>query len=189
MSLFLFKPHVEGPEGNITTPDIVIDRMFIGSTPMPLTVLTTELYHQAEPGGQASSTYALTALGGGALISPVVQLSTGSIVLARKAWRLKNLSGHLDAVALNESSLVELGRPSELISANGGSEEVLPRGFLVICENSVPGDRATLSDGRLGRSLDHQVVLEDVTADRWDGRRPNPRYSVGPTKREIPHFI
>ena len=54
MSLFLYKPHVEGPEGNVTTPDIVIDRVFVGSTPTPLTVLTTELYHQAEPGGQSS---------------------------------------------------------------------------------------------------------------------------------------
>ena len=189
MSLFLYKPHVEGPEGNITTPDIVIDRVFVGSTPAPLTVLTTELYHQAEPGGQAGSTYALTALGGGALISPVVRLASGSIVLARKAWRLKNLGGHLDAVALNGKSLDEVSLPSELISENGGSGEVLPRGFLVVCENAVPGDRATLSDSRLGRSLDHRVVLEDITADRWEGRRPDPRYSVGPTKRDVPHFI
>ena len=189
MSLFLYKPHVEGPEGNITTPDIVIDRMFVGSTPTPLTVLTTELYHQAEQDEQARSTYALTALGGGALISPAVQLASGSIVLARKAWRLKNLGGHFDAVALNGKSLDEIGLPSELISANGGSGDALPRGFLVVCENAVPGDRATLSDSRLGRSLDHQVVLEDITADRWDGRRPNSRYSVGPTKREVPHFI
>lgn len=189
MSLFLYKPHVEGPDGKITTPDIVIDRMFVGGAPTPLTVLTTELYHQAEPGEQASSTYALTALGGGALISPVVRLASGSIVPARKAWRLRNLSGHLDAVALNGRSLDEVGLPSELISENGGSGDVLPRGFLVICGNSVPGDRATLSDGELGRSLDHRVVLEDVTADRWDGRRPDPRYSVGPTKRDVPHFI
>jgi len=189
MSLFLYKPHVEGPEGNITTPDIVIDRVFVGATPTPLTVLTTELYHQAAAGEQARSTYALTALGGGALISPAVQLASGSIVLARKAWRLKNLDGHLDAVALNGKSLNETGLPSELISMNGGSGDALPRGFLVVCENAVPGERATLSDSRLGRSLDHQVVLEDVTADRWDGRRPNSRYSVGPTKREVPHFI
>ena len=189
MSLFLYKPHVEGPEGNITTPDIVIDRVFVGGTPTPLTVLTTELYHQVEQGEEANSRYALTALGGGALISPAVRLASGSIVLARKAWRLKNLAGHLDAVALNGQSLGEVGLPSELISENGGSGEVLPRGFLVVCENAVPGNRATLWDGKLGRSLDHQVVLEDVTADRWGGRRPDPRYSVGPTKREVPHFI
>lgn len=189
MPLFLYKPHVEGPEGNITTPDIVIDRVFVGSTPTPLTVLTTELYHQAAQGGEADSRYALTALGGGALISPAVRLASGSIVLARKAWRLRNLAGHLDAVALNGKSLDEFGLPSALISAVGGSGEILPRGFLAVCENAAPGNRATLSDSKLGRSLDHRVVLEDVAADRWDGRRPDPRYSVGPTKREVPHFI
>ncbi len=189
MSLFLYKPHVEGPDGNITTPDIVIDRVFVGGTPTPLTVLTTELYHQVAQGEEADSRYALTALGGGALISPAVRLASGSIVLARKAWRLKNLVGHLDAVALNGKSLNEVGLPSELISGNGGSGEVLPRGFLVVCDSAVPGNRATLSDDKLGRLLDHGVVLEDVAADRWDGRRPDPRYSVGPTKREVPHFI
>ncbi|SVA28336.1 uncharacterized protein METZ01_LOCUS81190, partial [marine metagenome] len=46
MAIFLFQPHVAGPQGNITTPDVAIDRVFVNGTPKPLNDLTSEICHQ-----------------------------------------------------------------------------------------------------------------------------------------------
>ncbi len=53
----------------------------------------------------AVAAYAVTALGGGTLLSPTIYLSSGRLVVARKAWRLKNLDGHIGDVMLNGEAL------------------------------------------------------------------------------------
>ena len=188
MALFLFKPHVIGPENNITTPDIIIDRLFVDGLFKPLGNLTSELAHQVVDGEQIVAAYAVTALGGGALISPALCFSD-TVVVARNAWRLNNLDGHIDSVTLNGTDLSDLTLPSAMIEAAGGTSDTLPRGFMLICRGASLENRAELADGTLGRNLSHKLILTDVNEDRWGDVRPKPRYSIGPTQKEIPHFI
>lgn len=188
MALFLFKPHVTGPEGNITSPDVVIDRLFVNGDVRPLGFLTSELAHQVADVETPRPAYAITAMGGGALISPALCLSS-AVVVARKAWRLNNLDGHVENVTLNGTTLAELGLPSYCIAAAGGSGDTLPRGFMLICESDAKDNRAELIDPNLGRRLDQRLSLSDMNEDSWGPDRPSPRYSIGPTQKDIPHFI
>ncbi len=191
MDLFLFKPHVEGPSGAMTTPDIVIDRLFLAkdapAKPVALDRLTMSVEFQVEPGCPMRPAYALTALGGGVLIGPAL-LVGNRLSIARKAWRLKNLADRIDSVTINGTPLPNLASPDGLIKQLGDSDEVMPRGYMVVCAASAPADRATLEDSINGRLLTHRVSTAPVDKDRWQ-KRPNPRYSVGPTQRDVEHFI
>lgn len=189
MALFLLKPHVVGPEGNVTSPDVIVDRLFLDDAPVPVNRVTHDAWHQRGPGETAQGAYAVMALGGGALILPAVVVGSGPVVVARMAWRLSNLDAHVGEVTLNGTPLAEIGLPAAMIEAAGGSGDALPRGYLLV--RTAPGDtaEAELQDPRLQRSLTHRVVFEDVTHDRWGAARPKPRYSVGPTQKEVPHYI
>jgi hypothetical protein len=189
MALFLLKPHVVGPEGNVTSPDVIVDRLFIDGAPQPVNRVTHDAWQQRVPGDTAAAGYAVMALGGGALLLPAVALASGPVVVSRMAWRLANLDAHIGEATLNGTTLSEIGLPEPMIEAAGGSGDALPRGFMLI--RTAPGDTATaeLRDPRLDRVLAHRVVFEDVAEDRWGGARPRPRYSVGPTQKEVPHFI
>ncbi len=188
MSLFLLKPHVAGPEGNITTPDIVVDRVFVDGAAVPVSRVTHECWQQAESGASARAGYAIMALGGGALILPVLVLSAGPVVVARKAWRLNNLDGHVGSVTLNGTALADIELPAAVIEAGGGVEDALPRGYLLV-KTAAEATDATLADPKLGRALTHRVILQPVDEDRWGDARPRPRYSVGPTQKDVQHFI
>ena len=187
--MFLLKPHVTGPEGNITTPDIIVDRLFINGRPEPVSRVTHEIWQQAHDGQAADAAYGIMALGGGAIILPAVVLPSGPVVAARRAWRLNNLDGHIGSVELNGRPLEETGLPSALIGKAGGTGDKLPRGYLLIQTAGRNTRDAVLSDPVLGRELKHRAVIEDAGRDRWGSNRPSPRYSIGPTQREIPHFI
>jgi len=189
MAFFLFKPHVAGPQGNITTPDIAIDRLFVNGAPKPLNDLTSEISHQVEGEDTAVAAYAVTALGGGALLSPAIVLSSGLLVVARKAWRLNNLDGTIGAVTLNGEALDRVGLPADAIVQAGGDGDALPRGYMVMRTGGPTTDQAELKDAARDRALDLKVILEDVGDDRWGPDRPKPRYAIGPTMKEIPHFI
>ena len=102
---------------------------------------------------------------------------------------LNNLDGHIDSVTLNGTDLSDLTLPSAMIEAAGGISDTLPRGFMLICRGASLENRAELADGTLGRNLSHKLILTDVNEDRWGDVRPKPRYSIGPTQKEIPHFI
>lgn len=188
MVLFLYKPHVTGPEGNITTPDIVIDRLFVDGKVKSLGGLTTELAHQVDGDQSPFAAYAITALGGGALISPALCIGD-TVTVARSAWRLNNLDEHIGSVTLNGRSLTVVGLPSQVIEVAGGSGDTLPRGYMLVCQSGTSENRAELRDDTKDRSLAHRLFLSDVNADRWGDSRPKPRYSIGPTQKEIPHFI
>ena len=128
------------------------------------------------------------ALGGGALILPVVTFATGAIIAARKAWRLNNLDGHIGQVTLNDVAIADIGLPSDMITASGGNGDALPRGYMLV-KTAAKAAASVLADPVLDRSLSHNVVLTPVEADRWGDARPRPRYSVGPMKKDVPHFI
>lgn len=189
MSLFLFKPHVEGPEGNITTPDIVIDRLYIDGRLAPINALTSETYLQTVSAEKVNPAFVITALGGGALIGPAAVMSSGRVVVARCAWRLNNLDGNIHSVRLNGNELSALTLPADLIEAAGGSGDTLPRGYQLVCTAPGPASDVVLEDPTRRRVLNLKLALSPVDLDRWGDLRPKPRYSVGPVKKEVPHFI
>ncbi len=189
MSLFLYKPHVTGPEGAVTTPDVVIDRVFVNGALHPLGLLTSDAWQQAPRDDTGRAGYALVALGGGALIAPVLALASGPLVVARAAWRLSSLSDHADRVTLNGAPLSTFAPPADAIAAAGGTDDALPRGYMLI--RTAPGDttEAQMYDPERDRALTHRVTLEPMEQDRWGDARPRPRYSVGPTQKDVTHYI
>lgn len=189
MSLFLLKPHVTGPEGKITSPDVIVDRMFMDGVLSPVAALTHEPWQQTVKGETGKAAYAIMALGGGALILPAVVIGPGTVVVSRGAWRLNNLDSHVGDVTLNGTTLSDIGLPSSEIDAVGGAGDTLPRGYLLVHTANGQTLNAELSDPQTGRVLSHKVVLEDMASDPWTDARPKPRYSVGPTMKDVPHYI
>ena len=189
MPFFLLKPHVVGPEGHITTPDVIVDHLFINGAPAPVSLVTHEAWQQAPAGETAEAAYGIMALGGGALILPALVLASGPAVAARSAWRLNNLDDHIGSAELNGRTLSEIGLPASTIESAGGTGDALPRGYLLLRTAGGNTRSAVLTDPILGRALKHRVVIETAGQDRWGGSRPAPRYSVGPTQRDIPHYI
>lgn len=187
--MFLLKPHVTGAEGQVTSPDVIVDALIVDGRTRPLAMLTHNGWQQADADTTAAAGYALMALGGGALILPVLVLSDGLTVVARAAWRLATLDPHVDKVTLNGVALVEAGLPAAEIEAVGGAGDALPRGFLVVKTIAGNTAEAKLTDPILDRELCHRAHLEPLDADRWGGARPRPRYSVGPTQKDVPHYI
>ena len=187
--MFLLKPHVAGPGGQVTTPDVIVDYLEVDGERRPLRFLTHECWQQADKDTAARPAYCVMALGGGALILPGSVLSNGFVVVARQAWRLGNLDGHAGDVTLNGTPFRDLGLPADMIEAAGGTGDALPRGFLLVRTAAATGITAVLSDRVLGRKLSHRLHLDSLDRDRWGDARPRPRYSVGPTQKEVPHYI
>ncbi len=187
--MFLLKPHVMGLEGQVTTPDVIVDHLQVDGKMRSPGFLTHECWQQVEGGAVARPAYCVMALGGGALILPCSVLSNGFVVVARQAWRLANLDGYIGEVALNGAPLKDVGLPSGLIEAAGGDGDALPRGFLLARTAGMTGGTAVLSDRVLGRELSLGLCLDPIDEDRWGDARPRPRYSVGPTQKEVPHYI
>lgn len=189
MSLSLLKPHVTGPEGQVTSPDVIVDRMFVDGASVPVGALTHEAWQQAAADETGKAAYGIMALGGGALILPAVVLGSGAVIVSRGTWRLNNLGSHVGDVTLNGIALSEIGLPATEIEAVGGSGDTLPRGYLLLRTAARVTLNAELSDPQSERTLLHKVVLEDMSNDPWAEARPKPRYSVGPTMKDVQHFI
>ncbi|MEM9757247.1 MAG: hypothetical protein AAF914_14695 [Pseudomonadota bacterium] len=185
---FLFKPHITGSSGAVTTPDVIVDTVTVDGTGRPPGLLTMSAWLRID-GETGQAGYALTAIGGGALISPVVVVSSGLIVLSRGAWRLSSLDEHVGQVTLNGTALSEVGLPGPLIAAAGETGDTLPRGAMVIQTAQGETWTANLADPVLGRAQPFHVVPESVAASHWPGEPPRPRYSVGPTQTEVTHYI
>ena len=186
--LYLYKPHVTGPGGDVTTPDIIVEYLVVNGAKRPLAMLTTEAWQQA-PDETAQGAYAVTALGGGALLLPAVVLGSGLVVASRSAWRLNNMDGHIGRVTLNGLPLFDVGLPETIIAAAGGTGDTLPREMLLVQTAVGVSLEVVLDDPVKGRGLRHKVVVEDLSRDRWGDVRPRPRYSVGPTQKEVAHYI
>ena len=152
MSLFLLKPHVTGPEGQVTSPDVIMDRLFVDGAPRPIGNLTHEAWQQAAAGEVGTAAYGIMALGGGALILPAVVLGSGTVIAARCAWRLNNLDEYVGEVLLNGTALSTVGLPAHEIEAAGGAGDTLPRGYLLIRTAAGASLSAQLSDPQTGRA-------------------------------------
>ena len=215
MTHVLFRPHVAGGENQITTPDVVIDRVAIEcddtSHYAPVQRVTTRVAVQALPGDLILvPAYALIAAGGGALVGLAAlvhgrddRLATADVFLARRAWRLRSLAPHFRSLEMSldagDSSrrvrVSELEQPSDLLSRTEGGELVLPRGTAVVCCSTALARTVRapftftnrLSDEKLARCLAHSVELRSVDEEPWP-ERPLPRYAVGPVG-DVKHYI
>lgn len=185
--MFLLKPHVTGPTGQVTSPDVIVDRVFLDGLATPLHRLTHGVWQATvEP---VAAAYAVMALGAGPLVLPVVVLSSGPIVVARQAWRLANFEAHAGEVTLNGVPLARIGTPSALIAQAAGLGKELPRGHLLV--RTLPGasQTAELVDPRLGRTLAHAVMANVQDTDQRDSAQAQGRYAVGPTRKDVTHYI
>ena len=217
MAHFLFMPHVVGPENHITSPDIVIDKVSVVTqneeTCIPVQRLCSQSQLQALTNTyRIAMVYALVAGGGGVLVAPAALIypqgqpvaSAADIVIARMAWRLRNVLEHFGKIELSANaggksshySLSALPDPRQVITERDGDKLALPRGVMKLCVATsdtmalqAPGTvRVQLSDERLNRQLNLDVSLDPIDADRWGKQRPLPRYTVGPLA-EVKHYI
>ena len=212
MSFFLFKPHVEGPKGDITTPDILLDRLFVAHegkvSSVPVDRVTCESELQIDDDVTAVPGFFLVASGAGPIVGPAVQLNSGNgvhsitdIQLARKAWRHANLTEHFEEIELASSvGKKQLGAFSDMEAVipqvPGVVAEQLPRGIAVLAfayelvtDLDAPARFAmTLQDDVKSRKLDHYAQLVPISVDPWHDR-PTPRYSVGPQTGEVTHYV
>ena len=217
MAHFLFMPHVVGPENHITSPDIVIDKVSVVTqdeeTCIPVQRLCAHSQLQALTSTyRITVAYALVAGGGGVLLAPAALIypqgqpaaTAADIVIARMAWRLRNVLEHFGKIGLsanaggesNHYSLSALPDPRQLITDRDDDKLALPRGVMKLCAATTdtmalqaPGTvRVQLSDERLNRQLNLDVSLDSIDADRWGKQRPLPRYTVGPLG-EVKHYI
>ena len=102
--MFLLKPHVTGREGQVTSPDVIVDAVLVDGEQRPTVCVTHECWQQAARDIDLRPAYCIMALGGGALILPGVTLSTGLVIVSRQAWRLAHVDDHIDQITLNDMS-------------------------------------------------------------------------------------
>lgn len=214
MTHLLYRPHVAGPQNDVTTPDLLIDRLVIqldeSSQHFPVHRLATGTDLQTF-GSDVDITpgLALVAAGGGPVLSAAAlvqptgsKLASADLVIGRAAWRLRNLIAHFDGLRLEITAggKSESGTGAELSGLadallQSGDEPALPRGVACLLTARSPALTATaptqmnlvVKDATLNRTLEHRVNLLPADAGRWD-EWPLPRYTVGPVG-EVKHYI
>lgn len=204
MSFFLAKPHVENGDGEIITPDILIDRLFAfrdgKATPVSVGALSHDVVAQVANRAGVTPAVVVIAAGAGPILSPAIVLDDGRVHLARKAWRLRHLGDAADAIDLelnSEKASLDDNSPvsAAIASAPGSTGNSLARGMAVIAaieslsHNQTAPCRltVTMSDRTTGRALRHSVDIVRADAEMWE-RRPQPEYSTGPQKKSVQHY-
>ncbi|MEM9529520.1 MAG: hypothetical protein AAGA23_01240 [Pseudomonadota bacterium] len=214
MTHLLYRPHVAGPQNDITTPDLIIDRVIVkldsSGQHFPAHRLTVGTELQTFGGSlRITPCGVLVAAGGGPLVgaAALVQpegsdLAAADLLLGRTAWRLRNLINHFDALRLEifagEKSATSTGAELagfETALRKVDDEPALPRGVACVLTNSSAAVAAaapvqmmlTVDDAVLNRTLKLGVNLVSADAEPWE-ERPLPRYTVGPVG-EVKHYI
>lgn len=216
MAHYLYKPHLHAPDF-ITTPDIIIDRLFrvtgngqganLVSVPVNSIGSSPEL-QCADKTVTVIPAVFLVAAGAGALASIGAEVLTAETRLTRVsrfAWRYKYLDDHLDRIRLllragqeeePELSLGSLPALSEILEQFGEQSDNLPRGVMA----SIPAHSVerqcrlpetiamSLCDEETGSTMEYRLSLVHAGSDRWKAR-PQSRYAVGPQTGEVKHFI
>ena len=217
MAHYLYKPHLHAP-GFITTPDIIIDRLFrvtgngqqgvdLVSVPVNSIGSNPELQCGDKTVTVIPAVF-LVAAGAGALVSigaEVLMAETRLTRVSRFAWRHKHLDDHLDRIRLliragqEEDAGLSLGSLpalSEILERFGEQSDNLPRGVMA-CIPAPSVERQcrlpetialSLSDEETGSTMEYRLSLVHAGSDRWKAR-PQSRYAVGPQTGEVKHFI
>ena len=158
MSFYLYRPHIAGPSNNITTPDIIIDRVAIHTDNTTQLVPSNQLSSQVEiqlsnEPFEATPCFVLVAAGGGVLFSTGMIInssgnSLGSVqaLVSRSAWRFSNLLKHMSTIELvsyigpannpevfGKQAIDDLKKPENVMDEISGNREALPRGTMVFC--------------------------------------------------------
>lgn len=186
MSLFLYKPHVEGPTGAVTTPDILIDRLLAGGAPVPVGRLSADPSQQVTQGETGAPGLVLVAAGAGTLLAPALALGDGRVVLGRAAWRLRAL----DPAALRLAGAALPEPVAAMLAAGGGEGDMLPRGVAVL-STAAPAPLGPVCEVVLeaGAAAIRLVVWAESLEQDSRAPRPLPRYSVGPTRTDVTHYV
>lgn len=164
MAFYLYKPHVQGPI-NITTPDILIDKLYRTSTTHDsidlLGLGVKQLSSNVELQFSASTltitpAYVLIAAGAGVLFAVGAEIHDGAqgtdanfMLVARFAWRLKYLQDHLDKMKfvikvgpVSKQQIIEeikfsgFPAPGSLIEQLNPEGTELPRGTVIFATAS-----------------------------------------------------
>lgn len=190
MSFFLYKPHVYGPEG-VTTPDVIIDTVLkpkaLDDQLVPVDQLTSQTYLQAREGSVVNAGFAQVAAGGGVILCPVMAISGGQTIFFRTAWRVEH---HLkDAMKLS------FGGEDGYIHAFSASPKTRCSAIVTLPrETKAPKDGGALrlemscSDAPVLKAVLNVSILPQANREDFDGG-PAPRYSVGPTRKPVKHYI
>jgi len=185
----LARPHITGADGQITSPDVIVDAMMLNGVRHPIGQITHAAWQQAAPQEAPHAGFGFLAIGGGPIVLPLLSLSSGTVVLSRQAWRVQALADHVAQIKLNGMAFSEIGSPDATLAAVLGPDQPMPRGLLVAITPPEVAEQAELYDPVLDRRIAHRVHFEPIAEDRWGTERPAPRYSVGPTQKDVTHYI
>ena len=195
MTYILFKPHVYGSGNSVTTPDILIDKLYItyesgkGADIKKLAVNKLSSVVELEVDASEISitpAYMLVSAGGGTLLSiaalvqsPASDPSYTSIIIPRYAWRLRYVNNYFDKLDLaiitgaeaNTSpvrivSLGEMPNPEQVVGPLAKDPDVIPRGIVVIC----PASKLSQT---VGVPTSIEIFIEDKNLKRKLIYRPN----------------
>ncbi len=162
MTHFLYRPHVYGPDNNVTSPDILIDKAYmadgLGNALQISNVAVNKLSSQVELEVDVDElmitpAYVLIAAGGGVLLSVGAHVKSAvdgealsNILLTRYTWRLRNISEHAGTLELNilrgpvaderreaKITINKLSEPQKVVSRVSQVAQALPRGTLLFC--------------------------------------------------------
>ena len=187
MAYYLYKPHVQGPN-NITTPDILIDRLYRTLTTQNsvelLGVGVKQLTSNVELQCSTSKltitpAYVMIAAGGGVLLGVGAEIYDGTqgtdanfMLVARFAWRLKYLQDHLDKMKfvikvgpVSEQQIIEeiefsgFPAPGSLIEQLKPEGTELPRGTMIFAT-------ASGIEHQINVPKTYQIKIVDTRMDR-----------------------
>ncbi|MEM6683857.1 MAG: hypothetical protein AAF607_16600 [Pseudomonadota bacterium] len=186
MSFFLYKPHVHGPEG-ITTPDILIDHVFVsaeeGDEYISAHTLTSESYLTLPHSTFVFPAYATIAAGAGAIIAPMLCIENGRYVLSRQAHRVAHLP----------DEEIYLGFENEAWPLPEVQSPLDHRGHCRICMYPQASTELLVPDRVDVTLLARTSVLSELNVHAEPAAmapsKATPRYSVGPQSGDVKHYI
>lgn len=214
MTYRLYKPHVTNADGDVTTPDLMVDRVEIyvaGSmTLMPVHRLTPDVELQT-PAGNLNVTPAIVLIsaGGGSLLSVAAivrpcdcSLYSADVLISRTSWRLRHLRDRLQTLSMEleipnhrESTKISAILDGAPVVQEADDESALARGVmqiyaadaLTVTTRAPAAISVALTDPNSDRPLSCRVQLVPVDSTHWQ-ERPASRYTTGPVE-EVKHYI
>ncbi|MEM1261653.1 MAG: hypothetical protein AAGH76_04620 [Pseudomonadota bacterium] len=210
MSHLLLRPHVANANRDITSPDVLIDRVWVdqngSKTYLPIQRLSQKDGLQMPAGPMTVTAAGLwTAAGGGPVFTIAVglrphgaPLQMADFIVSRGAWRWRNVIEHWSSCRLSVvgTQTEQFTLSTEQIpAAIDEPSSTLPRSVALLtelAERSFDGTgthriEIRLSDPATGLELTQGVMVHTLGDDDGSDRLA-PRYAVGPAV-EVEHYI